>query len=263
MPLRDQGVPVRLTDQEVAELWTALKGSEREAESAAIRMSTGSGKTEAILESLVRHYEPLAKFLARRALAKAPAHQSAEDLISSAHQGLLDAIQRFEPDRGLKFETYASRRIAGAIVDGQRKDDPLTRSARKRVNSLRDAQRDLWSELGRQPTVGDLAASMGVDELAVRELLVQQQTLTKELDGAAEEVVGTSLTDDLELESLSGQSRLELAERLARLTERDRIFVLLYYVEHLTLREIGARFGCSDSRCAQIRKEVMTELLAA
>lgn len=237
---------MRLTDQEVSDLWGSF----------------GMGQKSA-LEGLVRHYEPLARFLARRALAKAPAHQDAEDLISSAHQGLLDAIQRFEPDRGLKFETYASRRIAGAIVDGQRKDDPLTRSARKKVNTLRDAQRDLWSELGRQPSVPELAAAMGVDQTAVRDLMVQQQTLTKELDGAAEQATVSSISDDLELESLSDQSREELAERLARLSARDRIFVLLYYVEQQTLREIGSRFGCSDSRCAQIRKEVMNTLLAA
>ena len=85
------------------------------------------------LEALVIHYEPLARYLARRALAKAPAHQDAEDLISYAHRGLLDAILKFEPGRGLKFETYASRRIGGEIIDGLRRQDPLTRTTRQRV----------------------------------------------------------------------------------------------------------------------------------
>lgn len=240
---------MRLTDDEVSRLWAEYALPETQ---------------EAALEALVRHYEPLARFLARRALSRAPAHQDAEDLLSSAHQGLLDAVRRFEPARGLKFETYASRRIAGAIVDGQRKDDPLTRSARKRVNVLRDAQRSLWDALGRQPSISELAEAIGEPESAVRELLVQQQTLTKELDQAAESAAGVGEQDqDLYLESLGTESRDEISLRLARLSGRDRVFVLLYYVEQRTLREIGQRFGCSDSRCAQIRKEVMHTLLAA
>lgn len=238
---------MRLSDEEVAALWAAY----------------GAEPNGPALEALIAHYEPLARFLARRALAKAPAHQDAEDLISSAHQGLLDAVRRFEPARGLKFETYASRRIAGAIVDGQRKDDPLTRSARKRVNALRDAQRALWSELGRQPAIEELANVLGESEATVRELLVQQQTLTKELDAASEVASVSDASEDLDLESLACESREELAARLAHLGARDRVFVLLYYVEQRTLREIGQRFGCSDSRCAQIRKEVMHTLLTA
>jgi RNA polymerase sigma factor FliA len=240
---------VRLTDEEVAQLWVAYEQPESQG---------------VALEALVAHYEPLARFLARRALSRAPAHQDAEDLLSSAHQGLLDAVRRFEPARGLKFETYASRRIAGAIVDGQRKDDPLTRSARKRVNTLRDAQRGLWDALGRQPTMSELAEAIGEPESAVRELLVQQQTLTKELDAAAESAVRVGdETQELYLDSLGTESRQEISLRLARLSGRDRVFVLLYYVEQRTLREIGQRFGCSDSRCAQIRKEVMHTLLSA
>lgn len=231
-----------MDEQEELELWARYRAT-REPES---------------LERLVTHYTPLAGYLTRRAVAKAPSHQDPEDLLSHALEGLLDAVTRFEPERGLKFATFASRRIAGEIADSQRRADPLTRLTRKKVNGLRDAQRDLWDELGRRPEVHELAARLGESEGVVRQLMLSQQTLVKELS--------PDLSDDLHaedaraLEQLEDESRDALAGRLARLGERARLFVLLYYVERRTLREIGKLLECSDSRCAQIRKEVIATL---
>lgn len=211
------------------------------------------------LELLVAHYEPLARYLARRALAKAPPHQDKEDLISYAHHGLLDAIKKFEPERGFKFETYASRRITGEIIDGLRKQDPLSRPVRKRVSALRDAQAKHWDTWGRSPTMEELAADIGESVEAVRELLVHQQTLTKELDQS----VAESHTTEGDAEAELGEQELVtgLSARLAKLSERDRVFVVLYYVERRSLRDTGKALGVSDSRCAQIRRDVMLSLL--
>ena len=211
------------------------------------------------LELLVAHYEPLARYLARRALAKAPPHQDKEDLISYAHHGLLDAIRKFEPERGFKFETYASRRITGEIIDGLRKQDPLSRPVRKRVSALRDAQLRHWDTWGRSPTVEELAADIGESVEAVRELLVHQQTLTKELD----QTVAESQTTEGEAEASLVEQEIVtgLASRLTELSVRDRVFVVLYYIDRLSLRDIGKELGVSDSRCAQIRRDIMLTLL--
>lgn len=237
---------VRLSEEQLAELWATYSET----------------RSEKALSALVVHYEPLARFLARRALSRAPAHQEAEDLISSAHGGLLESIQRFEPERGLKFETYASRRITGAIIDGQRRDDPLSRSARREVSALRDAQAALWESLGRAPTDQELASRLGIAVTAVRHLVVQQQTLAKSLDDEHVELPGVSGEYELvHLGTQLNEVQGEMTHRLAALPERDRAFVLMYYVDRLTLREIGRRLGCSDSRCAQIRKEIVSRLL--
>lgn len=211
------------------------------------------------LDELVRHYEPLARFYARRSWRKAPAHQPFEDLLSSAYRGLLEAAQRFEPGRGLKFETFASRRIAGAIIDAQRRDDPLSRSARQRVNGLREAQRELWDELGRRPTYEELAERLGMSVDDVRDLHFQQQTLTEDLEKASEV---SSDHEDPHLNELAEQAAGHLAAKLSRLAERERTFVELYYGAGHSLKEVGRRLGCSDSRCAQVRRDVLVALLS-
>lgn len=134
------------------------------------------------LEILVAHYEPLARYLAHRARTRAPAYQDADDLLSYAHHGLLDAIPRFEPERGFKFETYASRRITGEIIDGLRKQDPLSRPVRRRVKTLAAAEADLQDALNRQPTIKELAAALSLPEEEIRELLVLRQTLNRSID---------------------------------------------------------------------------------
>jgi RNA polymerase sigma factor FliA len=211
------------------------------------------------LEILTAHYEPLARYLTRRALARAPAHQDKEDLLSYAHHGLLDAIRKFDPTRGFKFETYASRRITGSIIDGLRSQDPLSRPVRKRVSALRDAQLRHWENRGRSPTVEELAEDIGESVEAVRLLLVHQQTLTKELDAAVAE---THFTDGDAEAVLEEEGLIEgLATLLPRLSQRNRLFVLLYYVDKRSLRDTGKVLGISDSRCAQIRREALQSLL--
>ena len=233
-----------MTDEELSQLWAWY--SDDHAPEA--------------LEMLVAHYEPLARYLTRRALAKAPPHQDKEDLLSYAHHGLLDAIRKFDPERGFKFETYASRRITGSIIDGLRSQDPLSRPVRKRVSALRDAQLRHWEQVGRSPTVEELAADIGESVDAVRELLVHQQTLTKELD----QTVAESHYTDGDAEAVLEEEGLVhgLANLLPRLSERDRVFVVLYYVDKMSLRDTGKVLGISDSRCAQIRREALQSLLS-
>lgn len=220
------------------------------------------------LEFLVAHYESLARYLARRALAKAPPYQDAEDILSYAHHGLLDAIARFEPGR-VKFETYATRRIAGSIIDGQRRQDPLGRAARKGVKALAATEDALWNKLGREPTVSELAQELGEAEDQIRELLLTRQTLMSslsELFADSGEPVRDEITTGLieqspaEVEAFLRDITAAIAERLPRLSEKERAFVLLYYCERRNLRQVAGILGVSRPRCGQIRLDILESL---
>lgn len=227
-----------------------------------------SAETE---EALVVHYEPLARYLARRALAKAPAYQDREDILSYAHHGLLDALSRFEPGRGLKFETYATRRIAGAIIDGQRKQDPLTRSARRQVKEMAAIRERLELELEREPSIEELAEALGVEPIVVRQLVLTQMSLNASLDdllevhhgqpdGGNDVIGGLASGSGTELGVEMDELRSLLSHRLPRLGARELRFVHLYYCEYHTLREVAQILGMHESRAGQIRTEIMRAL---
>lgn len=222
----------------------------------------------ATLEFLVAHYESLARYLARRALAKAPPYQDAEDILSYAHHGLLDAIARFEPGR-VKFETYATRRIAGAIIDGQRRQDPLGRAVRKSVKTLASAEDALWNRLGREPTVTEMAAELGEPESVVRDLLVTRQTLMSSLDESFDDSdepvrdeMASGLVEHSEAESEAFMAELcaAISRRLPNLSPKERAFMVLYYCERRNLREVGGILSISRPRCGQIRNDALESL---
>lgn len=230
--------------------------------------------TEETLERLVLAYVPLARYLAQRALAKAPPHQDREDILSYAHHGLLDAIKRFDPDRGFKFETYATRRIAGAIIDGQRRQDPLSRSLRKRVKEMARSVAELGDELEREPTLGEVADRMAVSIDEVRQLQLAQKSLNSSLnvlmdpdrggDGLLEQVSSGATHDDgHELELRMIEIGDALAPLLSRLSPRERAFVVYHYCERKTLREVAKCLGLHETRTGQLRTEIMKALTAA
>lgn len=233
-----------------------------------IWQSYAEDQDPATLEFLVAHYESLARYLARRALAKAPPYQDAEDILSYAHHGLLDAIARFEPGR-VKFETYATRRIAGAIIDGQRRQDPLGRAVRKGVKTLASAEDALWNRLGREPTVAEMATELGEPESVVRELLVTRQTLMSSLnesfDDSGEPVrdeMASGLVEHSEAESEAFMAELcaAISRRLPNLSPKERAFMVLYYCERRNLREVGGILSISRPRCGQIRNDALESL---
>jgi len=223
--------------------------------------------TEETLEELVLAYEPLARYLAQRALAKAPPHQDREDILSYAHHGLLDAIKRFEPGRGFKFETYATRRIAGAIIDGQRRQDPLSRSLRKRVKEMAKVNDSLQEHHKREPTLEEVAEALSVSVAEVRQLQLAQKSLNSSLDALTDpDRGGTGVAFD---ESQEGEHDVELrmleigealAPLLSRLTPRERAFVVYHYCEKMTLREVAKCLGLHETRTGQLRTEIMRAL---
>lgn len=227
--------------------------------------------SEDTLEALYLNYEPLARYLAQRALAKAPPYQDREDILSYAHHGLLDAIHRFEPQRGLKFETYATRRITGAIIDGQRKQDPLSRAARKRVKDLLLAQSALAELYDREPTLEEIALEMDTDVEEVRQILVTQKSVNASIEVMLEPERGAhdvTLNDNMVIgpdeSSLELQSITEaLSLLLSRLPDRDRAFMVFHYCERRSLRDTAKELGVTEVRTGQLRKEIFRSIRAA
>lgn len=215
--------------------------------------------TEELLDFLVRQYAPLAGYLARRALAKAPPYQDAEDILSYAHHGLLDAIARFEPGR-VKFETYATRRISGAIIDGQRQQDPLARSARRRVKLMQNAIAGLWETLDRDPSVEEIAEQMGESAETVRATMLAQKSLAGSLDVDNGVSDSLAMSGEAEVDAQLNEIRERVAQILARMPERSRAFVLAHYCGEQNLRTSGEALGMSNDWCRLTRRQVLTTL---
>jgi RNA polymerase sigma factor FliA len=240
-------------DDELGNHWNAFKGS---------------GSQEA-REKLILHYAPLVKYVASRVATGLPASVEQADLVSYGMFGLIDALQKFEPGRGNKFETYAIPRIKGAIIDELRAMDWVPRSIRFKAREIDKANADLDAMLKRQPTEKELAERLGI---SLRELhdVVSQISFVSVL--ALDEMVSVgadrgeqvSLIDTLADKGIdptqgveSQETRGLLAAAINDLSEREKIVVTLYYFEGLTLAEIGEILGVTESRVCQIHTKAV------
>ncbi|WP_253770111.1 RNA polymerase sigma factor WhiG [Goodfellowiella coeruleoviolacea] len=236
----------------------------------ALWRSYGESRDHSLRDRLVLHYAPLVKYVAGRVGTGLPAHVDVADLVQSGIFGLVDAIEKFEPERGLKFETYAMQRIRGAILDDLRSQDWVPRSVRSRARDVERALERLNARLQRTPTDAELATEMKISLGELRELYAQLQ-LTSVM--ALDDLIGvnrggTSLAETLPddhaedpIATLVDQdSRRQLAEAIAQLSERDRVVVTLYYFENLTLAEIGRVLGVTESRVCQLHTRAVLRL---
>ncbi|MGH3919200.1 MAG: FliA/WhiG family RNA polymerase sigma factor [Pseudonocardiaceae bacterium] len=251
---RDADVRVEEVDAGIIALWQAY-GKDRDA---------------ALRDRLVMHYAPLVKYVAGRVGTGLPAHVDFADLVQSGIFGLWDAIDRYEPERGLKFETYAMQRIRGAILDELRAQDWVPRAVRSRARDVERALERLESRLQRSASDAEVAAELGITVAELRELYAQLQ-LTSVV--ALDELIavgrsGTSLAETLPDDKAdepgaaldSVESRRQLAEAISQLTDRDRVVVSLYYFENLTLAEIGRVLGVTESRVCQLHTRAVLRL---
>ena len=232
----------------------------------------GRDRRQRLRDRLVLHYAPLVKYVAGRVGTGLPSHVDVGDLVQSGIFGLVDAIEKFEPERGLKFETYAMQRIRGAILDDLRSQDWVPRSVRGRAREVERALERLGARLQRQPSDRELAAelNLGIDEL--HELYAQLQlTSVVALDELIAAGRGTaSLAEtlpDRDAEDpvailVDQDNRRQLADAIAQLVERDRVVVTLYYFENLTLAEIGKVLGVTESRVCQLHTRAVLRLRA-
>jgi len=224
-------------------------------------------------ERLVVAYSPLVKYVAGRMASGLPAHVEEADLISYGLVGLISAIQRFEPEREIKFETYAITRIKGAIIDELRSLDWVPRSVRARAREIEKANAKLEHRLQRAPTDEEMASELKVtpDEFQDALLQISNSTIVAldELWSVSDSTGDAiSLLDTLpdrgapDPEQLMDQSELRdrIADAIAALPEREKLVVALYYYENLTLREIGEVLGVTESRVSQLHTKAVLRL---
>lgn len=230
-----------------------------------------SGSTDA-RERLILHYAPLVKYVASRVATGLPASVDQADLVSYGMFGLIDALEKFDLERRIKFETYAIPRIKGAIIDELRAMDWVPRSVRFKAREIEKAYTDLEAQLKRAPTEREVADRLGI---TVRELhdVVNQISFVSVL--ALDELLSVgrdrgeqiSLLDSLADKGtdpsagLEGQeTRALLAHAINSLSEREKVVVTLYYFEGLTLAEIGDILGVTESRVCQIHTKAVNGL---
>ena len=220
-------------------------------------------------EALILQYSPLVKFVAGRVAAGLPRNVDQSDLVSYGVFGLIDAIDKFEPERGFKFETYAINRIKGSILDGLRSLDWVPRSVRSRAREMERSLSELEHRLQRTPSDEELAKHMGQEVESVRSTLAEISNLGLiALDEMIGPDAGSSLGDFLpDLGGMSPEAAFQaeetrhmLGDAINRLPDRGRLVITLYYFEGLTLAEIGEVLGVTESRVCQIHAKSVLSL---
>lgn len=225
-------------------------------------------------ENLIEEYIPLVKYLAHRISIKLPNHVEIDDLVNSGIIGLIDAIEKFDPSRGIKFKTYAEFRIRGAIFDGLRSLDWVPRSVRKQKKMVEQSYAQLEQQLGRHATDEELSQNLGVN----------LEEFYKILDN----LKGVNLGKFVELSNNDNQNNMDgesaiafipdrstedpfhhfqkhelteiLADAIRNLPDKERYVVSLYYFDELTMKEIGTVLNITESRVSQLHTKSMLRL---
>ena len=222
-------------------------------------------------EKIILNYLHLVRYVVARLPVSLPSSITQEDLVSYGTLGLMESVERFDPARGLKFETYAVTRIRGAIIDQLRQQDWIPRGVRKRSKDLNEASAKLEELLKRKPTEDELAEELGVTKTKVRSMIAESTNLVLSLDehmGGSDDGSSLSLIDtisdnnspDPQGEFEAGDLRRRLAESIASLPEREKLLIALYYHENMTLREIGEVISVSESRVCQLHAQAIMRL---
>ncbi len=210
---------------------------------------------------LVVQYAPLVKYVVGRVGVRLPGHVDQQDLVSEGVIGLIDAIDRYDPGRQNRFESFAVHRIHGAVIDSMRSHDWLPRRVRSEIKKVEETRSLLESEKGETPSLDEVAKRMDSSPDRVAELdSTRAAARMQSLDELNEDYDQVPLAED-------GQGDAEatpghVLEAVRRLKERDQVVIALYYFEHLTLAEIGEVLGVTESRVSQLRSRATRSLRA-
>jgi RNA polymerase sigma factor for flagellar operon FliA len=242
-----------LSDDEVADLWQAYC----------------TERTDDLRNTLMEHYLPLVKYQADRASARLPAEVDPDDVYAAGILGLRSAIESFEPGRGVKFETYGAARVHGAIIDSLRRRDWVPRSVRRRNRRLDTARQTLASILGHEPSDADMAdhLEMSPDDyhrFVCRAEPVQVASLDNTVPGG-EDGHDATWSDLVAPQDDEGPDRQALREDLKamltrHLSRKERLVLVLYYYEQMTMKEIAAALDLSETRICQIHTSIIDRL---
>ncbi len=243
----------RVSDEELEALWNAYFADKT---------------NKAVRDKLIVQYIYLTRYVIGRVKVNLPPSFSVEDIASYGVEGLIDAIEKFSVDKGARFETYALMRIRGNIIDKIRSQDFLPRSARKKIKDVKNAMEALRMKLGRMPTTSEVAHSLGIEKERVDEILAEDTSIYSLHDkrGTSEdsvEIIDTiqdqnKLTPEEQMEEKDVKKELHTA--LKRLPERERMIMVLYYHENMTLKEIGEMIEVSESRVCQLHAQAIMKL---
>ena len=263
-PVRTRGRYAGMTEDEKAEIESAIAELWREYKA--------SGD-ERLRERLILHYSPLVKYVAGRVGVGLPPNIEQADLVSYGIFGLIDAIEKFDLERAIKFETYAISRIRGAIIDELRSIDWIPRSVRYKAREVEKAYAALEARLHRTPTEAEVAQELGIALEDLHQIFSQVSfvnvvALDELLSSGGEKGDKLSLVDTLEDTKAEDpvsafeteETKHLLAKAINTLPEREKIVVTLYYYEGLTLAEIGQVLGVTESRICQMHTKAVLQL---
>ncbi len=220
---------------------------------------------------LMENYRDLVRYCAERLHSKLPDKVELDDLISAGIFGLMDAIDAFDPERGVKFETYCSPRVKGSILDELRSMDWVPRLVRARAHQLAKARHSLEVNLGRKPTEEELAKQLDMNEDDFNRLQRDANAVslvsldTKYNDGDSEKDVREIdvIKDRKSQDPVTEAQKRDLKSLLGKgLTRAERLIIVLYYYEEMTMKEIGATLDLSESRVSQMHSSIIDRLKA-
>ncbi|HEV8290947.1 MAG TPA: FliA/WhiG family RNA polymerase sigma factor [Tepidisphaeraceae bacterium] len=222
-------------------------------------------RSESLRNQLTEHYYPLVKRTAQRIHAKLPREVELDDLVSAGTFGLMFAIDAFDMNRAVKFETYCATRIRGAILDELRSWDWVPRLARLRAHKLVDGTRELKLQLGRDPTNDELAQHLNVpmeelDRIARDGMVTRVMSLSRQVRGGeSDEERDLFILQDHNIDlRLRTMEREDVKEVLTHgLSRAEQLIIMLYYFEGMTMKEIGATLDLSESRVSQMHSTIL------
>ena len=243
----------RLSEDELKELWGKYLADK---------------SLKSVRDTLIVQYIYLIRYVVGRVKVTLPATISIEDIAGYGVEGLINAIERYSPQKNTRFETYALIRIRGSILDKIRAQDFLPRSIRKKIKDIKAAQEQLKQDLGRMPTTHEVAEYLGMEEEKVLQLLSEDTTITSIYDKKGSTDDSLEIIDTIEdTNKLNPQEqaeeknvKYELEKALKRLPERERAIMVLYYQENMTLKEIGDTLNVSESRVCQLHAQAIMKL---
>lgn len=242
----------RLSEEELASLWSEYFKDKT---------------NKQVRDSLIVQYIYLIRYVVGRVKVTLPVTISIEDIAGYGVEGLINAIERYSPQKNTRFETYALIRIRGAILDRIRSEDFLPRSVRKKIKDIKQAQEELKQRLGRPATSTEIADFLDMDVEKVNQILAEDTTMTSIYDKRGSSDDSIEIIDTIQDNNLNPQEKMEeknvkneLERALQRLPERERIIMVLYYQENMTLKEIGATINMSESRVCQLHAQSIMKL---
>ncbi len=245
----------KLSDEEINKVWLEFEKDRTD---------------KKLRDILIIQYIYLIKYVAGRLRITLPSTISTEDISSYGVEGLIDAVEKFMPSKGVRFETYALLRIRGAIIDRIRSFDWVPRGAQKRFKQVQTAVSELQGQLGRAPSTDEIAKKLDLPKEKVEATIMEMESNTlvslyDKKDSSSESIELIDTIQDKKVDDPLSQLenrdvKNELSKALSNLPERERMILALYYHENMTLKEIGTALTISESRVCQLHAQAIMKL---